>query len=229
MFDLLYGFEVSQALFAAARLDLATLLQAGPRTAEDLAAACGAQAGPLRRLLRVLASLGVFTTAEPGTFALTPLGGTLAAGTPGSMREVALMCMDLNYGSFGKLLDTLTTGTAGSQTYLGRPLFDWLADHPLQQEQFTGAMQNLAANLALRALSAYQLPPGDVVADIGGADGTILSALLAGDPDEIACATRAQRRCPALDLRMTPAGTAHLPPPLYIHALRNVALVCRAR
>jgi hypothetical protein len=50
MFDLLYGFEVSQALFAAVRLDLATLLEAGPRSAEDLAGACGAQAGPLRNL-----------------------------------------------------------------------------------------------------------------------------------------------------------------------------------
>src|ERR1700744_3883209 len=129
MFDLLYGFEVSQALFVAVKLDLATLLQAGPRSAEDLAAACGAQAGPLRRPPRVLASLGVFTTVEPGTFALTPLGSTLAPGTPGAMRDVALMCMDLNYGSFGKLLDTLTTGTAGSPTYLGRPPFDSLGGH----------------------------------------------------------------------------------------------------
>jgi hypothetical protein len=182
MFDLLYGFEVSQALFVAVKLDLATLLQAGPRSVEDLAAASGAQAGPLRRLLRVLASLGVFATVGPGTFALTPLGGTLASGTPGSMREVALMCMDLNYGSFGKLLDTLTTGTAGSEIYLGRQLFEWLADHPVEQGQFTGAMRNLAESLALRALSAYRLPAGDVVADIGGADGTILSFLLAGDP-----------------------------------------------
>jgi hypothetical protein len=76
------------------------------------------------------------------------------------MREVALMCMELNYGSFGKLLNTLTTGTAGSEIYLGKQLFEWLADHPLAQEQFTGAMQNLAENLALRALSAYKLPAG---------------------------------------------------------------------
>jgi hypothetical protein len=37
----------------------------------------------------------------------------------------------------------------------------------------------LAESLALRALSAYRLPAGDVVADIGGADGTILEELFA--------------------------------------------------
>ena len=31
MMDLLYGFQVAQALFVVARLDVATLLEAGPR------------------------------------------------------------------------------------------------------------------------------------------------------------------------------------------------------
>jgi SAM-dependent methyltransferase len=126
MLQLLGGFQVSQALFAVAKLDLATLLEAGPRSVDDIASASGAQTEPLRRLLRSLASLGVFTTVEPGSFALTPLGSTLASATPGSMRDVALMYMETHYGPFGNLLE--------------------------------------------------------VVADIGGADGALLSILLGRDP-----------------------------------------------
>jgi hypothetical protein len=182
MLELLYGFQVAQAIFVAAKLDLATLLEAGPRSVEDLAYASGARTEPLRRLLRFLASLGVFTTATSGSFALTPLGSTLASDAPGSMREVALTFMETHYGSFGKLLDTLTTGTPGSEIYFGKQVFEWLADHPQEQEHFTGAMRNLSESLTQDALSDYKLPGGDVVADIGGADGTVLSILLARDP-----------------------------------------------
>ena len=182
MLQLLAGFQVSQALFAAARLDLATLLEAGPRSVEDLASASGAQTEPLRRLLRSLASLGVFATVEPGSFALTPLGSTLASGTPGSMRDVALMYMETHYGPFGNLLDTLTTGKPAAETYFGTRGFEWFDDHPEEQAHFTGAMRNLTEGLTIGALSAYELPAGDVVADIGGADGALLSILLARDP-----------------------------------------------
>ena len=182
MLQLLGGFQVSQALFAAAKLDLATLLEAGPRSVDDLASASGAQAEPLRRLLRSLASLGVFTTVEPGSFALTPLGSTLASGTPGSMRDVALMYMETHYGPFGNLLDTLTTGKPAAETYFGARGFEWFDDHPEEQAHFTAAMRNLTEGLTIGALSAYKLPAGDVVADIGGADGALLSILLARDP-----------------------------------------------
>jgi len=158
MLQLLGGFQVSQALFAAAKLDLATLMEAAPRSVEDLASASGAQTEPLRRLLRSLASLGVFTTVEPDSFALTPLGSTLASGTPRSMRDVALMYMEMHYGPFGNLLDTLTTGKPAAETYFGTRGFEWFDDHPEEQAHFTGAMRNLTEGLTIGALSAYKLP-----------------------------------------------------------------------
>jgi hypothetical protein len=74
---LLGGFRISQALYAAAALGVADHLVAGPAPADVLAGRTGAQAPSLHRLLRTLASVGVFTEPEPGVFALTPLGQTL--------------------------------------------------------------------------------------------------------------------------------------------------------
>jgi DNA-binding IclR family transcriptional regulator len=73
-------------LYAAAALGVADHLVAGPAPVEVLAGHTGAHAPSLHRLLRTLASVGVFTEPEPGIFALTSLGQTLTSGQPGSMR-----------------------------------------------------------------------------------------------------------------------------------------------
>ena len=69
MILLLGGFRVSQALYAAAALGVADQLLAGPAAAEVLAERTGAHPPSLRRLLRTLAGVGVFTEPEPGVFA----------------------------------------------------------------------------------------------------------------------------------------------------------------
>ena len=71
---LLGGFRISQALYAAAALGVADQLVAGPVPAEVLAERAGAHAPSLYRLLRTLASVGVFTEPGPGVFALTRSG-----------------------------------------------------------------------------------------------------------------------------------------------------------
>src|SRR5262245_19568793 len=66
------AYWVSRILFVAARLELADRLAAGPRSAPELAAETGTNARALHRLMRTLASLGVFTERDGGKFALTP-------------------------------------------------------------------------------------------------------------------------------------------------------------
>ena len=77
MVQLLAGFQISQALYAAAVLGVADHLTAGLVPVGVLAGQAGAHAPSLARLLRTLASAGVFTEPEPGVFGLTPLGQTL--------------------------------------------------------------------------------------------------------------------------------------------------------
>jgi hypothetical protein len=183
MVQLLAGFQVSQALYTVAKLGVCTALLDGPRTAEEVAAAVQADPAAVRRLLRDLAGLGVFTTPSPGRWALTPLGATLAEGTPGSVRDLALTWMETHYAPFGLLLETARTGEPAANRFYGQPFFPWLAAQPDQVARFTGAMAGLTDGIKRGAIAGYTLPGGPTIADIGGADGALLLEALAADPD----------------------------------------------
>src|SRR4051794_29516229 len=73
---LLSGYWYTQAVYVAAQLSVAELLQDGPRSAQELAQATGTHPRALYRLLRALASIGVFAE-DQGRFALTPLAECL--------------------------------------------------------------------------------------------------------------------------------------------------------
>lgn len=183
MVQMLAGFQISQALYAVAKLDIATALADGPRTVAELSSVAGTHEDSLRRLIRTLASIGLFADAGDGRVTLTPLGATLAAGVPGSVRNLALTWMETHYAPFGDLAHTIRTGEPAADHHFGRPYFDWLSQHPEQVATFTGAMADLTFGLKLGAMIGYRLPPGGVVADIGGADGALLLGLLGADGD----------------------------------------------
>ena len=179
---LLGGFRISQALYAAAALGVADHLVAGPESAEVLAGRTGAHGPSLRRLLRTLASVGVFTEPEPGVFALNPLGRLLASGQPGSMRDVVLMFMETHYAPFGDLLETIRTGRPAAERFYGQPFFGWLSQHPGQASRFTAAMASLTGGFKGAAIAALPLDGTATIVDVGGADGTVLAAILAAHP-----------------------------------------------
>ena len=77
---------VSGVLYAAAKLGLADQLEAGPKSATELAGAMRMHAPSLHRLMRTLASLGILTERDAQRFALTSLGEALKTGAPGSAR-----------------------------------------------------------------------------------------------------------------------------------------------
>src|SRR5215813_1588671 len=103
MTNLLAGFQISQALYAVAKLDIPAALLDGPRPVADLAAQAQVDPDLLRRILHVLTGQGVFTHAPEDAFALTELGATLATGTEGSVRGLAMFWMETHYRPFGAL------------------------------------------------------------------------------------------------------------------------------
>src|SRR3954449_8154320 len=74
MVQLLAGFQVSQALYAAAKVGLADALADGPRPVADVAETLQVHPPTLARLARTLTGFGVLTETGPGSYALTPLG-----------------------------------------------------------------------------------------------------------------------------------------------------------
>jgi hypothetical protein len=169
MVQLLAGFQISQALYAAAVLGVADHLTAGPAPVEVLAGQAGAHAPSLARLLRTLASAGVFTEPEPGVFGLTPLGQTLTRTQPGSMRDLAIMWMETHYAPFGELVHTIRTGQPAAEHLYGQPFFGWLSGQPEQAARFTGAMANLTDGIKAAAIPSLPLDGARTVVDVGGA------------------------------------------------------------
>ncbi|MFJ4654685.1 methyltransferase [Nocardia sp. NPDC088792] len=183
MVQLLGGFQVSQAIYVVADLGVATILeQEGPKTIAELAERTGAQRDPLRRLLRVLAPLGVFTT-EGEYVDVTPVGATLSEKHPQSLHGMARMWMETHYLPFSELGHSVRTGRPGSDKYLGERFFDWVAADPQREVLFSRAMADITASLRTGMFDGYQLPAGRTVADIGGSDGSVLVELLTQDRD----------------------------------------------
>jgi hypothetical protein len=183
MLRLLGGFQISQALYVVARAGIADQLLAGPRPIDELAAAVAVRPDLLRRLLRTLSAEDVFTLdAAEQEVALGPLGPTLAAGTPESMRNVALTWMETHYLPFAELWGTLQDGVPAAERALGRPFFDWLGDSPENTATFSAAMADLLRAVRRDAVDALDLTGVHTVVDLGGADGTVLAALAARYP-----------------------------------------------
>ncbi|MER7694794.1 methyltransferase [Streptomyces sp. NPDC097610] len=183
MVDMILGFTLSQAIYVAAKLDIATALAEKQRSVEELAEYAQAQPDFLRRIMRTLASHGVFTQYDADNFGLTPLGSTLIASEEGSVRDAAIMFMETQYKPFSKLVETVQTGKSAAQLYYGRPYFAQIALQPEQLLGFTKTMAATSSQMVLPLLDHYQLPEGRVVADIGGADGTLLAHFLTQNKD----------------------------------------------
>jgi len=126
MLPLLLGFEASQALYVAAKLDLATILGKGPLPIAELAAETRTNPDALERIIRFLATIGVFRT-EDGRVEVTELGMTLADGRPDSMRYAAIYWMESHYAAFGELLHTARTGEPAFDRIHGQTFFDWIS------------------------------------------------------------------------------------------------------
>src|SRR5215831_3837716 len=91
LLDMLAAFWTSQAIHVAAKFGIADLVKDGPRTAEDLAGATQTHSQSLYRLLRALASVGVFAEDGAGRFGLTPLAACLVSDRPESVKAAAIV------------------------------------------------------------------------------------------------------------------------------------------
>ena len=182
LLQMMTGYWVSQALYVAAKLGIADLLADGPVDCEDLAAATDTHAPSLQRVLRALASVGVFTEVSPGSFALTPLAELLRSETPGSMRALAIMYAEEQYRAWGELLHSVRTGEMAFDHQFGMGYFEYLAQHPEADRVFNEAMTGWTHQLVGAVVDAYDFSPFKTVVDVGGGYGALLAAILRSNP-----------------------------------------------
>ena len=182
LLQMMTGYWVSQALYVAAKLGIADLLADGPVDCEDLAAATGTHAPSLQRVLRALASVGVFTEVSPGSFALTPLAELLRTETPGSMRALAIMYAEEQYRAWGGLLHSVRTGEMAFDHQFGMGYFEYLAQHPEADRVFNEAMTGWTHQLVGAVMDTYDFSPFKTIVDVGAGYGALLTAILRSNP-----------------------------------------------
>ncbi len=182
MSQLITGYWLSQMIYVAAKLEIADRLKAGPRSVGELAIETGCHEKSLYRLLRALASIGVFAE-EPGRqFALTPDARLLCRDAPGSQWATAVMIGEDHYRAWAELLDSVRTGANAFEKVFDKPLFDYLSAHPQKAAIFDQAMVGIHGRETAAIVEAYDFSRFTAVADIGGGNGSMLCGILGRHP-----------------------------------------------
>jgi hypothetical protein len=177
--QMIFGKWVAMALSVAARLRVADALATGPKDVAALAAETGTHAPSLFRVLRALASVGVFAEDEDGRFRQTPLSEVLRTGVPGSMRAVADYCgADWSWRPWGKLLEAVRTGRTAFDEVFGEQAFAYLAKHPEESAVFNEGMTEFSMQESPAVAAAYDFSPLGTIVDVGGGHGHLLCTIL---------------------------------------------------
>jgi len=183
LIELLRGYRFAQLLHVVAKLGIADRLADGPHTAAQLAASVGANPEALFRVMRALASEGIFHQTIDGTFSLTDDGYWLRSDVEQSVRGAAIL-----YGepwwwqAWGALSETVRTGRAAFEHVHGVGLFDYLGSHPEAAELFNGAMQLMTSRQAGAIAASFDFSTTKELVDIGGGRGALAGAILAANP-----------------------------------------------
>jgi hypothetical protein len=177
--DLTAGRWAADIVGVAAELGLADRIQSAPKTVEEIATVMGLHAPSLYRLLRALASFGIFAEQEDGSFAHTPMSETLRSEVPYSMRGHArLNFRPWTRRAWGELELTIRTGTPAFEQAEGIQMFDYLNQHPEETQIFAEAMRGHIVRTGAALSEAYDFSSIGTLADIGGSQGLVLSMVL---------------------------------------------------
>ncbi len=181
--QMLLGGLMQQSISVAAKFGIADLLVEKPRTAEELAAETGTHAPSLYRVLRLLASVGIFSETADKRFELTPIAKLLRSDAPNSMRDAAIMQgEEWNWRNYGELRHSVRTGETAQEKAHGTPLFEFLTSNPEDEALFSRAMVNLSSSVIPPIVEAYDFSGAGKLVDIAGGHGFLLAAILKTNP-----------------------------------------------
>jgi hypothetical protein len=137
----------------------------------------------LYRLLRALASVGIFTEVEPEQFGLTPMAEALRADAPASQRGMArLLAGEANWRTWGQLGHSVQTGQSAFQHVHGLDVWEYREQHPEANAVFNAAMTSGSALQAAAIVDAYDFSGFGTLMDVAGGHGLLLTTILAANP-----------------------------------------------
>ena len=177
------GYFTARAIYVAATLGIADLLDGRVRDADDLARETATHAPTLYRFLRALAAAGVLEHTAEDRFALTAVGATLRAHAPDSTRPGVLMFHHpMFWRSWEELLYSVRTGRPALDEVFGKPVFEYLATTPDAAAAYDGGMTGLNKVIIPAIVKAGDFTRFRSIVDVAGGQGSLLAAILEAAP-----------------------------------------------
>lgn len=178
VFGIATSYLLPRCMHVITELGIADALGDAPMSADELARATGANADAINRMLRLIATAGVFE-AKGNLWAHTPLSRTLRGDHPQSLRSFVRMIGDpLNWRAAGELAHSARSGRPAIETVVPEGIWAYYDKHPEEARRFDEAMTAKSQAMIPALVSAYDFSRFSVVADIAGGRGHVLSGVL---------------------------------------------------
>lgn len=175
IWDFLRGALMTRVLAIVADLGVANSLADGSRSVKELAQEAGVDSDVLHRILRALASDGVFAEEERGVFRNTEASELLRAE---GWSDFAHLFGVVWHRAAGELD---ASGSASFPAVFGTDFWSWLAEHPAERASFDRAMVQGWEDRIDR-LERRDWRGDETVVDVGGGNGSLLVGLLRRRP-----------------------------------------------
>lgn len=183
LFEEAMAFTYSAGLRVVAALGVADHLGSGARSVADLAASVGVAAGPLGRIVRLLAGRGIFAEEPDGRFRLTAVGEALRSDAAVPARSGVLMFTDAMFWSMSyELATTLRRDGVTFADVFGMSLGEYFARYADKETLFYDGMEQVSDAENPLVASCCPVPAAGTVADIGGRYGGLLREVLRANP-----------------------------------------------
>lgn len=180
---MLTGAWVSKCLGIAAELGIADQLEGGPKSVSAIATATGTHEDSLYRVLRLLASTGVFTELPERSFALTPLSSMLLTSNPQGMRNtVRMMTFGEHWKAWGSLIDVVRGGGIATDIAEGCDIWEYFKRNPDRAEIFDASMTDFTMQSNAAIVGSFDFSQHKTVCDVGGGHGWLVKAILEANP-----------------------------------------------
>ena len=180
---LIRGFQISRMIRLVADLTLADRIAPGEsRRVADLARECNASATPLLRILRALASVGIFRVTASGEISHTPMSRFLRTDTPGSLHYGARFWTDPGSWRAWEELDVALADETPHQVAWNKGRFEYLRQHPDEARVFDEFMAHFPDDRHQAVADAYDFAGTGLIADVGGGRGEALRRILGRFP-----------------------------------------------
>ncbi len=179
--QIINGYQLAQGLYVAAELGIADWLKDGPRHFTEVAGLCHAHPNALFRLLRALASAGVFVQRDGDYFEMNEPARYLCCDTPDSLRAWAILSGQQFYPTWRNLLHSIKTGETAFDDLQGMNVWQFRALNPAAGRVFNVAMSDRTTSNVAAIVEAIDLQ-FECIVDVGGGQGTLLAAILQAHP-----------------------------------------------